>query len=103
MLISIDSSRPTEALRSMCSIAALAGIALLPGCIPDTIYYTKLGEPPYPLAPRNPASVETYTLTPPARPHSTIGIIQVQQGSVRDEHPIDDMMNELRTRAAQEG
>jgi hypothetical protein len=73
---------------------------LLCGC-EATIFYTQLSPPPRPLVPHPVEKVETFAVTPPARPHTNIGLFQIVEGV----EPLDSaaMIAQLRTRAAQMG
>jgi len=53
--------------------------------------------------PRQPAAVDLYTASPPARPFVEIGIIEARQASELSLDGMDGIIAELRNRAAQEG
>jgi hypothetical protein len=76
------------------------GGLLLAGC-PAQVYYTGLLAPPHPLAPRRPEDVELLVVTPPARPHTNIGLYQIVAGSDTDDSAA--MIQRLRTEAAARG
>jgi hypothetical protein len=76
------------------------GGLLLAGC-PAQVYYTGLLKPPRPLAPRRPEDVELFVVTPPARPHTDIGLYQITAGV--DASSSTEMIQRLRTEAAARG
>ena len=76
------------------------GGLLLAGC-PAQVYYTGLLASPHPLAPRRPEDVELLVVTPPARPHTDIGLYQIVAGSDADDSGA--MIQRLRTEAAARG
>ena len=76
------------------------GGLLLAGC-PAQVYYTGLLTPPRPLAPLRPEDVELFVVTPPARPHTNIGLYQITQGIDASDSPA--MIQRLRTEAAARG
>jgi hypothetical protein len=81
------------------AVMVFAGL-LLAGC-PAQVYYTGLLAPPRPLAPRRPEEVELFVVTPPARPHSDIGLYQITGGI--DANDSTAMIKRLRTEAAARG
>ncbi len=80
--------------------ALVFGGLLLAGC-PAQVYYTGLLAPPRPLAPRRPEDVELLVVTPPARPHTNVGLYQIIAGSDADDSGA--MIQRLRTEAAARG
>ena len=76
------------------------GGLLLAGC-PAQVYYTGLLTPPRPLARRRPEDVELFVVTPPARPHTDIGLYQVTAGV--DASDSTAMIQRLRAEAAARG
>ena len=81
------------------AVIVLGGL-LLAGC-PAQVYYTGLLAPPHPLAPRRPEDVELLVVTPPARPHTDIGLYQIVAGSDADDSGA--MIRRLRAEAAARG
>jgi hypothetical protein len=81
------------------AVIVFAGL-LLAGC-PAQVYYTGLLAAPRPLAPRRPEDVELFVVTPPARPHTDIGLYQVTAGI--DASDATAMIQRLRTEAAARG
>jgi hypothetical protein len=76
------------------------GGLLLAGC-PAQVYYTGLIAPPRPLAPRRPEDVELLVVTPPARPHTNVGLYQIIAGSDADDSRA--MIQRLRAEAGARG
>jgi hypothetical protein len=70
------------------------------GCAPR-IAYIPMVEPPRPLYVRAPAQVETYVVTPPARPHIDLGLVQVIRGA--SDRSIGEMLDLLHVAAAERG
>ena len=65
------------------------------------VAYIPLVSPQRPLYARAPAQVERYVVTPPARPHVDVGMVQVISGA--GEQTIDEMLDMLRVEAGQRG
>jgi hypothetical protein len=78
----------------------LAAVALFTGC-EGHLFYTPLVASPHPLPPRPPATVETFVVTPPARPHTNIGFLQ-GTGRLAD-RGVDDAITRVRDEAARLG
>jgi hypothetical protein len=80
----------------------LLGIAAINagGCA-ARIEYIPIVEPSRPLFARAPAQVETYLVTPPARQHVDLGLIQVIRGT--SDQSINEMLGLLHVAAAEHG
>ena len=108
--MSISSRHPHPALfrsaisvpRSGLGIGALAIAAVLSGCA-NVTYYTQTADPPRALAPRTVESVEVFTLSPPTRAHTIVGIIQSQPVPFPKDASVHGLLVSARTRAAQLG
>jgi len=73
---------------------------LMPACA-DTVYYASLNNPPQPMSIRSAEQVQVLLVTPPARPHTDLGLIQVIHGL--NGHDIHEMLGSLREYAAKLG
>jgi len=81
-------------------LAAGVGAALLvAGCAPK-VFYTPVVRSPRRLTARPIEEVETFLITPPSRPHTNVGLLQVSAG---DEYTTKEMLRDLRARAARIG
>jgi hypothetical protein len=73
----------------------------LSGCWGPAIYYTPVAQPPQPLAPRPVATVDVYLVTPPARPHVDVGMLQVVMPSpTRNAKAVDTLFRLIKEKAA---
>jgi len=81
---------------------ALAGLLLTAGCA-DRFLYTPVKPPPRPMSPRPGAAVEVLVVTPPARPHTDVGLIQAFAGANRWDESVQEMIGNLRERAGSLG
>jgi hypothetical protein len=91
--------RARRARAGSAAVIVFGGL-LLAGC-PAQVYYTDLLPPPRQLAPRRPEDVEILVVTPPARPHTNIGLYQITEGV--DAADSKAMIQRLRTEAAARG
>jgi hypothetical protein len=84
---------------------AVALAAPLSGCLPPEVYYTPVVKPPHPLAPRPVATVDVYLVTPPARPHVDVGIVQVVVSGDFDQgaQVVDTLLQLVKEKAAAVG
>jgi hypothetical protein len=76
-------------------------LAVTAGGCAARIEYVAMAQPPRPLYVRAPDQVETYVVTPPARPHIDLGIVQVIRGA--SGQSIDEMLGLLHLAAAEHG
>lgn len=76
-------------------------LAVTAGGCAARIAYIPMVDPPRPLYVRAPAQVETYVVTPPARPHVDLGLVQVIRGA--GDQSIGEMLYLLRVAAAERG
>lgn len=67
-----------------------------------SLEYTPTNQPPRALAPRDPASVEVFSLTRPQRPHVEVGVFEIEQRSPASAGS-PKMLEKLRARAARIG
>ena len=77
---------------------ALVGLLFAAGCA-DRFLYTPVKPAPRPMSPRPGAAVEVLVVTPPARPHTDVGLIQAFAGASRWDETVDEMIGNLRERA----
>jgi hypothetical protein len=98
--------RPRSVRTSRSLVLASLAVALacsLAGCAP-AVYYTPLVAPPHPLAPRPVEKVDVYLVTPPARPHVDVGIVQVVLwGEVDGQNVVDTLLGLIKEKAAEVG
>ncbi len=81
--------------------AALVGVLLIGGCA-DSVSYTHLAEPPRPLQSRPVQDVEVLNISPPARPHRNVGVLQAVSGRLLAFDP-PRLIGKLRDQAARLG
>jgi hypothetical protein len=79
-------------------VLGLLGLLLASGCA-DRFLYTPLLPPPRPMVRRPAAAVELLVVTPPARPHTNVGLMQEVAGSNRWDESATEMIGNLRERA----
>ncbi len=63
------------------AIFLLAGSAFAAGCATDNVGYVPLNPPPRRMSARPVAAVAVFTVTPPRRPHTDIGLLRVVGGN----------------------
>ena len=63
--------------------------------------YVPIVAPPRPLAARTAAQVDVFLVTPPARAHLDLGLLQVIRGA--NEETLDELLGTLRAQAAERG
>jgi hypothetical protein len=76
---------------------ALAAALLMPACA-GVVDYFPLIPPTRPLSPHPPEKVEVFVVTPPARPHTNLGLFEVRPG--QNDRSTYDMVAALRRSAA---
>jgi hypothetical protein len=83
-------------------LAAACTVLIFSAC-GTSVTETYLNGPPGTTVPRGRHSVRIYASGPPARPHTDVAILQVEQSHGLGEQGLDIMLDRLRTRAAQLG
>lgn len=78
--------------------AGVAGALLVAGCAPQ-VFYTPVVRSPRPLTARPVEEVETFLVTPPSRPHTDVGVLQVTGAGFGTK----ELIRVLRARAARVG
>lgn len=83
---------------ALCSAVVLVSVAC---ATPDHVSFTRVNSAPRPLNRRAPETVEVYVVSTPARPHTSIGLFEVSQGTDGvTPHSTAHMLASLRTHAA---
>ena len=79
-------------------VFVLLGVLLASGCAAKVVY-TPLIPPPRPMSRRPGGAVEVLVVTPPARPHTDVGLLQAFPKAGTWDAPIPEMITNLRERA----
>lgn len=89
--------------RSIGGLVAVMAMAMAAAGCGTAIEYTELNTPPGPMRPRDAASVEVFTTTPPPRPFVEVGMIESQQESGLSTDGMGEIIAQMREVAAERG
>ncbi|MEA2697875.1 MAG: hypothetical protein QOI66_2146 [Myxococcales bacterium] len=81
------------------SVTWLICASFLGGC-GTYVGFTRINDPPYPLSPRAPRSVEVFSSGTPARPHVDVAVVEAEQTHSLNEQGTGLMIRRLREQAA---
>jgi hypothetical protein len=77
-MLNVFTRRPmADVLARTATALLLTGSLLAAGCAAENVGYTPLNPPPRRMSARPAAAVEVFTITPPRRAHTDIGLLRV--------------------------